>query len=78
MGKSGVVYREVRAIFEGIEGQGLLHLYVLCENTGEIMLGVDGWRHRVFGPDETLLGALKKWGDGELGMPLSWDIGAPK
>jgi hypothetical protein len=76
MGKAGVVYREIRGVFEGPEGQGLLQVYVLCEAWGDCPTGVQGWHHKTFAPDVHLASVLSDWGSGKED-PLMWPLNAP-
>lgn len=58
MGKASVTIREIRYRFDNskpevCDGQGLMHIYILAECTGDCPHIIDGWYHKVFSPGST-------------------------
>lgn len=72
---TGYAIQEVR--FD-VRDKELTHVYMFVEIvSGEWMLGVEGWRHKVFPASMGMLDIMNAWAEGREN-PLSWDMGAPK
>lgn len=74
MANTGIAYQELRI---NVRNPKLTHVYVFVEIvSGEYMHGVDGWRHKVFPADISMLDIVQAWANGKEN-PLLWDMGAP-
>lgn len=72
MGDCHVCIKEIRYLFDGDDGKGMMHIYVLGKAWGDCPMGTFGWFHKVLPPGSTMM-------DEEAGLQdyLMWDRGAP-
>jgi len=72
MGKCNVCVKEIRYLFDGDDGTGMMHIYVRGKAWGDCPMGADGWFHKVLPPGSTMM-------DEEASVQdyLMWDRGTP-
>ena len=74
MADTQIQYSEVRFDIRG----ALTECYVYIDNlSNDGMLGVQGWHHKSFPFEMSILDIMQAWADGKE-SPLMWDMGAPR
>ena len=74
MANTVISYDEVRI---DVRDPKLTHAYVFVRNmSNDGMLGVQGWHHKVFPADMSMLAIMQAWADGKED-PLLWPLEAP-
>jgi hypothetical protein len=71
MGKCKITIKELRFVIE----KEMTHAYYLFEAKGDCPSNIQGWHHKAFFPDMSILDIINTSGTDD---PMSWPLEAPE